>query len=315
MNFAAPLAVDPLLTLPGRVMLAPMHGVMSAAFAAALDECGLASAAITPFLSVSKGSVPSATALRRHLKAWRHTPESPRIIQLLGRDPEELAETALRLAGLGFPAVNLNFACPAPVVVAKGHGGACLKDPALIGRIVGTVRRRTEGKVSLSVKLRTGWDSPDEATEVLKAVRDAGASLAVVHFRTVREMYSAVEDPYARLALCRKAVPGFPLFGNGDILTAADAHAMCEVSGCDGAAAARGVWRNPRLLCEIEGRSGGGLPDAYAFLRVLCRHTLAQKTWPRNGFLECVKFAFGEESEEFRRIAQLPDEAVRAEFS
>lgn len=315
MNFAAPLTVDGLLTLPGRALLAPMHGVMTAPFAAAMEECGLADTAITPFLCVSPKSVPSRTALRRALKSWHHTPEKPRIVQLIGRNGEELAETALHLAGLGFPAVNLNFACPAPVVVAKGHGGACLKEPRLIARIVETVRRRTEGKVSLSVKLRTGWDSPSEASVLLKTVRDAGAALAVVHFRTVREMYSDVEAPYVRLALCREAVPDLPLFGNGDILTCGDAYAMCGETGCDGVAAARGVWRNPRLLCEIEGRADRVPADPRAFLTAVCRHTLEQKKWPRNGFLECVKFAFGERSDDFRRIARLSDEAIRAEFS
>ncbi len=309
-DFQQKITIDKNLVLPGRVLLAPMHGVMSPFFTQALQELNLAPAAVTPFLCVTEHSIPSCRSLRNSLKHWKHTPEQPRIVQLIGRHPEALAESAYRLAETGYRCINLNFACPAPMVTKNGHGGACLKDPALMARILKEILHVCGENISLSVKVRTGWDSPAETETIAKTIADSGVKLAVVHFRTVREQYDEVTDPLLRLTAFRQAAPDLVLFGNGGIVSVADAVTMCRETGCDGAAAARGIMRNPYLLHDILEGKERETDGRSEFLRTIFRYSLQAKKWRRNGFLECVRLCYGLDSSEFRKYAAMTKEEI-----
>ena len=86
--------------------------------------------------------------------------ERPIIGQLVGNDPEVMAEGARILSEeVKVDGVDLNLACPARTVIRKGGGGAWLKEPGEIPKLLNIVRRKT--KLPLSVKLRSGFQKPD----------------------------------------------------------------------------------------------------------------------------------------------------------
>ena len=59
----------------------------------------------------------------------RYLPEEhPLAMQLLGADPDVLAEAAGRLEAAGADAIDLNMGCPVAKIVAKGHGAALMRD-------------------------------------------------------------------------------------------------------------------------------------------------------------------------------------------
>lgn len=305
MEFSSPVRVDDLLTLPDRVMLAPMQGVMSPAFTAAVSEWGIATTRITPFLCAGPDSIPSPRALRKTLALWNGHNAGPLLVQLIGKDPRALAETAYRLAENGYPYINLNFGCPGRLVMRSGHGGACLREPEQMDRILREIRALCGSRISLSVKLRTGYDTPDEMGHLADILLRNEIPLVILHFRTVAEQYGPVEDPLPRLRKFRQLMPGTILFGNGDIDSHAAALRMIQETGCDGVAVARAVSRDPFLLKKIrDGKdSEPAREEKIRFLQTIFRH--AGNEWRRNGFLENLRMCFGEDSHDFRRFARL----------
>lgn len=247
-NFAAPLPLKSGFLLPSRVMLSPMEGVTTASFIRAASGLGLADLLMTPFFSVTAGSVPSRASLRKKLEVYSET-GLPLIVQLIGHDADSLAATACRLAEIGVRAVNLNFACPSPTVIRHGSGGALLKDPEKIRKIVSQIRSTLPEDVSLSVKLRSGFETPN-VKEIIQAVSDA--EFIVFHFRTVCEMYSPVTQGLVRIA---EAVENteIPIFGNGDIDSCESAEMMIQQTHCKGVAVARAFLRDPSLPNRIRG--------------------------------------------------------------
>lgn len=249
MNFSAPLALPSGFTLPSRVILSPMEGVMTPPFVRAANLLKLTDLWLTPFLSVT-GSVPSPSVLRKRLLPYTES-GLPVIVQLIGRDPDALTECAVSLEQSGIRAVNLNLACPSPTVAAHGAGGALLRDPERVRAIVRTVRNALKSTTSLSVKLRTGYSNVDLA-RLIGAVE--GAEFILLHHRTVQENYRSVPDGWKRLSEAVRLSP-VPVFGNGDIASPDDAVRMVGQTGCAGVALARAFLKNPGLLNAIRNPS------------------------------------------------------------
>lgn len=222
-----------------------MEGVMTPPFVRAVHLLRLTDLWLTPFISVT-GSIPSPAVLRKRLLPYTES-GLPLIVQLIGREAEMLAECAVSLEKLGIRAVNLNLACPSPTVTAHGAGGALLRDPDHVRRIVRAVRDALRKETSLSVKLRAGYSELD-IPRLLDAVE--GAEFLLLHYRTVTENYRPVGNGWKRLAeaVRRSRVP---IFGNGDIASPEDAVRMMEQTGCAGVALARAFLKQPGLLNRI----------------------------------------------------------------
>ena len=171
--------------------------------------------------------------------------------------------------------------------------------------------------VSVSVKLRAGWDSPDRINEIVRAVCDAGADWIVFHYRTASEMYRPVEasERVRRIACAVAAAGSVPVFGNGDIASRADAENLVRATGCAGVAVGRGFLSDPWLVRRI--LSGDANPateaEKAAFLRLLLAGTDSTKRG-RNWFLECVKMTYGADSAEFKEARESDWSGLRARW-
>ena len=298
--FAEPIRLSASFSLPSRALLSPMEGIMNRNFFFdAAHTLDLIDSWMPPFLGVSRGAVPSVGKLEKRFARYRDS-GIPLTVQLLGNDADTLAETALRLAACSIRSVNLNFACPSKTVLGSGSGGALLKEPDHALKIAAAVHARVP-ELCLSVKLRSGFDSPEESAELLRRLGDAGVSWIIFHFRTVSENYAFVERDEAlrRIAAAVRCANGVPVFGNGDILTADDALLMREKTQCAGIALGRGFLKNPFLLRELRGMRTDGDPRRL-FLDALLSYAGASSERKRDFYLECVKMAYGAESGEFR---------------
>src|SRR5437764_11749613 len=131
--------------------LAPMAGVTNAPFRLVGRECGAGPRTSEEIdaRALVHGNA-RTEALARHLAE-----ERPLAMQLLGADPDVLAEAARRLEAAGADAIDLNMGCPVSKIVAKGQGSALMRDPLAAAVIFRTLREAVAG--TLTIKIRGGW--------------------------------------------------------------------------------------------------------------------------------------------------------------
>ena len=82
--------------------------------------------------------------------------ERPISIQIYGKDPTEMAESAKVLQDLGASIVDINMGCPSKQVCAHSGGSALMKEPELAIDIVKAVRAAID--IPMTVKMRSGFD-------------------------------------------------------------------------------------------------------------------------------------------------------------
>ena len=234
------------------LLLAPMEGLLDHTLRDILTRVGGIDRCVSEFIRVSGTLLPERTFLRvvpELLQGGRTRAGVPVRAQLLGSDPNCLAENAARLATLGPHGIDLNFGCPAKIVNRHGGGAALLDDPELIARIVGAVRRAVPPAMPVTAKMRLGHMDDSRAIECAQAIAGAGADELVVHARTKADGYRPPAY-WERIADIRAAVH-LPMVANGEIWTVADALRCREVSGCDALMLGRGMVADPGLALAI----------------------------------------------------------------
>jgi len=176
--------------------------------------------------------------------------EKPVGVQIFGREPEIMAETAKRIADTEDVAlIDINMGCPAHKITGNGEGSALMLQPLLAGRIIETVAKAV--KLPVTVKFRKGYDDEHiNAVEFARIAQESGASLVTVHGRTRKQMYSGRAD-WNIIREVKDAL-SIPVIGNGDIFSGADALLMRERTGCDGIMIARGAEGNPFIFPEVK---------------------------------------------------------------
>src|SRR5207302_2738766 len=115
--------------------------------------------------------------------------EHPIAMQLLGSDPDVLAEAARRLEAEGADAIDLNMGCPVAKIVAKGQGAALMRDPAGAAVIFRVMRRAI--RVPLTIKIRGGWDDRSvNAVEIARVAEGEGVGGITVHPGTRAQQFT-----------------------------------------------------------------------------------------------------------------------------
>ena len=256
--------------LPTRILPGPMEGVTTGDFLKVMTRHQWIQAWWTPFLRISQ-AVPRPSRLRHWLEPFRES-GLPVLVQLMGTNSARLAQAAKGMSLQGAKGIDLNCACPSPVVLGNGAGGTRLKTPEWLAEAICAIKSAVECPVG--IKVRMGFASPDEFREqIAPAIREGAPDFVTVHFRTVVEGYEPIPDGLERLKSARKALPDIPLVGSGNLFTPQDVIKMRDICGVDAVAPARGLLRNPRLLVDIRQVLQGETPapwtqdEKYALLR------------------------------------------------
>lgn len=251
------------IVLPHGLALAPLAGVGDRTFRALARRFG---AEYTVSEMVSAKALCYEQKCRRPITEERtrtaplcavRRDERPMAVQLFGAEPDFVAEAARLLESGEYrgnvgevppDAIDLNMGCPMAKIVGNGEGCALMKDPARAEAVVRAVVRATS--LPVTVKFRAGWDEANRnAAEFARRMEDAGAAAICIHGRTRQQFYAGRADREIIRAV--KEAVRIPVFGNGDIFTAADALGMLDETGCDGVMVARGAEGNPWIFSEI----------------------------------------------------------------
>ncbi len=238
------------------IYLAPMEGVVNARMRALLTEIGGIDRCVTEFVRVTRQLLPPRVFYRYcpELLHGSRTPSGvPVYLQLLGSEPNCLAENAARAAQLGAAGIDLNFGCPAKTVNKHRGGSVLLDEPELIFSIVDTIRHTLPPTTPLTVKIRLGYENSDPLLDVVQAVEAGGASELVIHARTKAQGYKPPAH-WQAIAKVRDMVD-LPIVANGEIWNAEDYQRCRELSGCDNVMLGRGLLANPGLASTIKGRA------------------------------------------------------------
>lgn len=258
------------VTVPGRVLMAPMTGVTDLPFRQ------IASALGAPYVATEM--VASDAFARGRPDVVRRAAVGDglplTVIQLVGRDPLAMAEGARLAQAAGADIIDLNFGCPAKEVTGVLSGSALMRDLELSGRIIGSVVEAV--RCPVTVKMRLGWDRASmNAPELAARAEALGARAISVHGRTRCDFYTGQAD-WSAVGAVRSAI-SIPLIVNGDIIGPNSARAALAQSGADAVMLGRGVYGQPWLAAALnadltDAAATNAGPDAPERFQIVIEH-------------------------------------------
>ena len=233
------------------IFLAPMAGVTDTAFRVLVRE--LLDEDIKNNLLMFSEMVSAAGVHYRNEKtlAMLETvkEERPTAIQIFGSDPTICAEAAAYVEQLCSAAViDFNCGCPAPKIFKNGEGSALMKNPALLEKILSTVRKAVS--LPVSVKIRLGVDAEHiNAVEVAKRAEAAGVDFIAIHGRTREQFYSGGAN-WEEIARVKAAVK-VPVIANGDVRDFDSLDKIFSTTQADGVMIGRAAQGNPWIINRL----------------------------------------------------------------
>lgn len=238
-------------TLP-LISLAPMEGVVDYVIRDLLTNMGGIDHCVTEFVRITDKKLPThvfekyCPELRQQGKTKAGT---PCFVQLLGGQPEPLAENALVAFQLGALGIDLNFGCPAKTVNRHDGGATLLKKPERLFQIISTVKKALPDGYPVTAKVRLGFEDKSRVKEISLAVSEANAHWLTIHARTKLEGYKP--PAHWEFIALMKEVSKIPIIANGDIWTVEDYLRCREISGCKHVALGRPLIARPDLGLAI----------------------------------------------------------------
>ena len=230
--------------LKTKLVLAPMAGITDRPFRQLCRELG---AGMT--VSEMVTSNPALWNSKKTRLRLDHEGElSPKSVQIVGADPEMMANAAKFNVDNGAEIIDINMGCPAKKVCNEMAGSALLKNEKLVGMILNKVVNAIE--VPVTLKIRTGWDKNNRnGKKIAMIAEDAGIKALTIHGRTRSCGYGGYAE-YDTIREIKSAVT-IPVIANGDITSPQKAKNVLDYTGADAIMIGRAAQGYPWIFREI----------------------------------------------------------------
>jgi len=232
------------LTLFHNIILSPMAGVTDVPFRRLCARGGSA---------LMCGEMLSAQAIRykskKTLALLKFFPdERPVSSQIMGAEPDVMAEAARVVEDHGADVIDVNAGCPVPKIVKTRSGSALLKDEKRFAAILSAIVQAV--KIPVTVKIRIGVRENEYLAPALaKLAERCGVAAVIVHARPVSHKHAGRPD-WEGLRQVVEAVT-IPVIGNGGVNVPQDALDFLAISKCAGVSIGRAAIGNPCLFARI----------------------------------------------------------------
>ncbi|MFO0852375.1 MAG: tRNA dihydrouridine synthase DusB [Gemmataceae bacterium] len=288
-HYRTPLSIGT-VRLASRFTLAPLAGYTNYPFRRSVREIGGVGLCTTDL--VNARAILENSAKTMDLLATGPD-DRPLSVQIFGGRPQDMVGAAKWLQDYGATVIDINMGCPVRKVVKTGGGSAMMCDTT--GTTVKLVAGVVEAvSIPVTVKMRLGWDDTQlTAPYFAREFEQVGVAAVTVHGRTREQGFTGGISP-AGIRAVVEAVDRIPVFGNGDVLTVADAAKLIEETGCHGIAIGRGALANPWIFQQLHRwvETGDPGPRATYHDRIgfMDRHVRRLCEWQGAERYGCVRF-------------------------
>ena len=180
--------------------------------------------------------------------------------QIMGTAPEEMAKAAMMLVDMNYDVIDVNLACPVKKIRRRKRGGHFLLAPDEALDVLSAVRDAVPAAIPVTVKIRRGFDEGPELEQsfyrIFEGAYELGCAWATVHCRTVVQKYKG-PGRWSFLTDLVKRYPDRIIFGSGDIWTVEDIFLMLELTGVHAVSVARGCIGNPWIFRQARQMMAG----------------------------------------------------------
>lgn len=227
--------------------LSPMDDVTDMPFRELCKEFG-ADILITEFIASEALNRDAEKSFRKMRFTEKQRPLG---IQIFGANEDELL-CCLEVVGQADPDfIDINWGCPVRKVAGKGAGSGILLDIPKMLRITTNIVKRAS--LPVTVKTRLGYSADSmKIVDFVEALQDTGIAALSIHGRTKTQMYSGEADWSLIGKVKNNPRIHIPIFGNGDITTAAQALDSKRRYGVDGILIGRAAIGNPWIFEQCQ---------------------------------------------------------------
>ncbi len=230
--------------LSNPVIAAPMAGVTDKPYRQVCREHGAGLVVSEMITSQAQLRDTTKTKYRSDLTGE----PKPVMVQIVGTDPEQMAEAAIFNVSNGAQIIDINMGCPAKKVCKKAAGSALLANEPLVSEILSTVVQAVN--VPVTVKIRTGTTPDSRNAETIALIaQDCGISALSIHGRT-RECKFLGPVEYDSIASVKRSIE-IPVIANGDIDSPEKAKQVLDHTGADAVMIGRAAQGQPWLFKQV----------------------------------------------------------------
>lgn len=229
------------------VGLSPMDDITDFPFRELCKEFG-ADLLITEFIASEALNRDAEKSFRKMRFSERQRPIG---IQIFGADEDELLRCLDVVEQAEPDFIDINWGCPVRKVAGKGAGSGILQDIPKMLRITANIVKKAHLPVTVKTRLAYNADSM-LITDFAEALQDTGISVLSIHGRTKTQMYSGTADWTMIGEVKNNPRMHIPIFGNGDVVDAAQAVDNKMRYGVDGILIGRGAIGNPWIFEQCD---------------------------------------------------------------